>query len=435
VTALVRTTWLPRWRLKRQGFIAPDETLPLVQTLLAGMQHVICMFGGTVLAPLLMGFDASTCLLFSGLGTLLFFLLLGGRLPSFVGSSFSFIAVVIAATGYTGSGGNPAIPVALGGIFTAGVLYAAIGVLVIVTGFAWLEVLIPPVVTGAIVAAIGLNLAPVAVHDLGTGGAGMAAGLITVLFICLAATYGGALLRRMAVLVGAAGGYGFYLVLANGFGIAPPIVFAGVAQAAWLGWPQFTLPVFQPRAMLMIAPVAIILVAENLGHVKAIAVMTGRNMDHLLGRAFLADGLATILAASFGGTGVTTYAENMGVMSITRNASTLVFVVAGVFATCLGLSPKVGAAIRTIPVPVLGGLSLVVFGMIAAMAGRIWVENKVDFSRPRNLLTVGIALVAGAGDLTVRAYGFSIGGIGVATVAAIGVYHVLRKEEKEDVLF
>ncbi len=178
--------------------------------------------------------------------------------------------------------------------------------------------------------------------------------------------------------------------------------------------------------MILMAPVALILIAENLGHIKAIGAMTGRSLDPLLGRAFFADGLATALSALGGGPGVTTYAENIGVMAVTRNTSTLVFVVAGLFATGLGLSPKFGAAIKTIPEPVMGGLSIVVFGLIAATAGRIWVENAVDFSKSRNLLTVGVALVAGAGDLTIQAFGFSMGGIGTAAIGSIVLYQLLR---------
>ena len=190
-------------------------------------------------------------------------------------------------------------------------------------------------------------------------------------------------------------------------------------------------PVFTGAAATLIAPAAIVLVAENLGHVKAIGAMSGRNLDPLLGRAFLGDGLATIIAGAGGGTGVTTYAENMGVMAVTRIYSTLVFIVAACVALLLGFSPKFGALILTLPGPVIGGLSIVVFGLIAATAGRIWVENRVDFSDPRNLVTAAAALVAGAGDLTVKLGGFTLGGIGSATFGAIALYHLLGATKKE----
>jgi xanthine/uracil permease len=171
--------------------------------------------------------------------------------------------------------------------------------------------------------------------------------------------------------------------------------------------------------MFLIAPVAIILVAENLGHIKAIGAMTGHSLDAYLGRAFLGDSLATIVSAFGGGTGVTTYAENIGVMAATRVYSTILFVVAAIAAILLGFSPKFGALIQSIPGPVIGGLSIVLFGLIAAMAGRIWVENRVDFANPRNLITVAAALTAGAGDLTLKFGDFTMGGIGTATFGAI----------------
>ena len=210
-------------------------------------------------------------------------------------------------------------------------------------------------------------------------------------------------------------------------GLGSPIDFSKVGAAAWLGLPNFAKPVFSGGAISLIAPVAIILVAENLGHIKAIGAMTGRNLDPLLGRAFLGDGVATMVSGSFGGTGVTTYAENMGLMAVTRIYSTLLFVAAALIAILLGFSPKFGALIQTIPVPVLGGLSIVVFGLIAATAGRIWVENRVDFSDPRNLITVAVALVLGAGNFKLTLGGFTLDGIGTATFGAIILYHLLNQ--------
>jgi xanthine/uracil permease len=181
--------------------------------------------------------------------------------------------------------------------------------------------------------------------------------------------------------------------------------------------------------MLLIAPVAIILVAENLGHIKAVTAMTGRNLDPYMGRAFVGDGLATMLAGSVGGTGVTTYAENIGVMAATKVYSSLIFVVAAAAAILLGFSPKFGALIRTIPPPVLGGVSIVVFGLIAVAGAKIWVDNKVDFSQNRNLIVAAVTLVLGAGDFTLRIGGFTMGGIGSATFGAIALYALLRGTE------
>lgn len=429
-----RDSLLPSWTLNtRPGPVMPDERLPLGQTVVLGLQHVVAMFGATALAPILMGFDPNLAIFFSGVATLLFFVVVGGRLPSYLGSSFAFIAVVIAATGYSGSGPNPNIGVALGGIVAAGALYTLIGAVVWAAGPAWIERLMPPVVTGTIVAAIGLNLAPIAVKGVSGSPADTWIGLVTVAAVCAVAVYAPGMARRLPILIGGAIGYGVHLVAANGLGLAKPVDFSGVANAAWFGMPRFVAPVFEPSAMWLIAPVAVVLVAENLGHVKAIGSMTGRSYDRYLGRAFVGDGLATVLSGSGGGTGVTTYAENMGVMAVTRIYSTLLFVAAGLIAILFGLSPKFGALILTIPGPVIGGLSIVVFGLITATAGRIWVEAGVDFSRARNLLTAGLAIVFGAGDLTLKLGGFSLGGIGTATFAAIFVYHLMRDDTAGDV--
>jgi putative pyrimidine permease RutG len=405
-----------------------------------GLQHVVAMFGSTVLAPILMGFDPNLAILFSGIATLLFFVVTGGRVPSYLGSSFAFIGPVLVATGAAAAAGaNPNIGVALGGIIAAGAVYTIIGLIVMSVGHRWVETVMPPVVTGSIVAAIGLVLAPIAIGSASGIGPGNAEGtgfarfiaLITVVAVGLLAVHAPGIWRRLPILLGAITGYVAYLILANGFGLGAPIDFTRVGQAAWIGMPTFTSPVFEARAMVLIAPIAIILVAENLGHLKAIGAMTGRSLDPYIGRAFLGDGLATILSASFGGTGVTTYAENMGVMAVTRIYSTLMFVAAALIAILLGFSPKFGALILTIPVPVLGGLSIVVFGLIAATAGRIWVENKVDFSNPRNLITAAVALVLGAGNFKLTLAGFTLDGIGTATFGCIILYHLLREPSAE----
>ena len=425
------TSWFPSWKLTTADRVAPDERLPWPQTFVAGFQHVVAMFGSTVLAPIIMGFDPNVAVLMSGIGTLIFFVVVGGRVPSYLGSSFSFIAVVMAASAYAGSGPNTGIATALGGIVAAGVLYLIIGLVVIKSGYAWIEKLMPPVVTGGIVAAIGLNLAPIAVKGISGSDFDRTVGLVTIVAVGVAAVYAPGALKRIPVLIGGLVGYVFYAVGASAFG-GKPIDFTGLAAAPWLGLPNFTTPTFSMSSIALIAPVAIILVAENLGHIKAIGAMTDRNLDPWIGRAFVGDGLATIVSAFCGGTGVTTYAENMGVMAVTKIYSTLVFVVAAVIAILLGFSPKFGALILTIPVPVIGGLSIVIFGLITATAGRIWVENKVDFSKTKNLITTAAAVIAGAGDLTLHFGGFTLGGIGTATFGAILLYQLLDRRHDED---
>ncbi|HEV3105096.1 MAG TPA: solute carrier family 23 protein [Trinickia sp.] len=425
-------SYFPRWRVtSRAGqgpVVGPDERLPWPQTLAMGLQHVVAMFGSTVLAPLLMGFDPNLCILMSGIGTLLFFVLVGGRVPSYLGSSFSFIGLVIAVTAYAGHGPNPNIAVALGGIIACGIAYAVIGVIVAAVGTKWIETLMPPVVTGSIVAVIGLNLAPIAVKSVSGSTFDSWMALVTVLSVGIVAVFTRGMVQRLLILVGLIVAYAIYAIATNGMGLGRPIDFSLVANAAWFGLPHFAAPVFDPHAMTLLAPVAVILVAENLGHIKAVSAMTGQNLDRFIGRAFVGDALATIVSGFAGGTGVTTYAENIGVMAVTKIYSTLVFVVAAAIALVLGFSPKFGALIATIPGPVLGGVSIVVFGLIAVTGARIWVVNNVDFSDNRNLIVAAVTLVLGAGDFSLKLGGFALGGIGTATFGAIALYALLRRE-------
>ncbi len=412
--------YFPTWTLKKEGIIAPDERLPIGQTLAMGVQHVVAMFGSTILAPLLMGFDPNVAILMSGIGTLIFFVIVGGHVPSYLGSSFAFIGVVIAATGYTaGSGFNGNLSVALGGIIACGFIYAIVGLIVIGTGVQWIEKLMPPVVTGAVVAVIGLNLAPTAVKSVGTGTFNACIAIITMICVGGVAVYTRGMIQKLLILVGIVLSYIIYFILANVLGLGPAINFSIISNAAWFGLPTFASPTFDFNAILLITPVVIILIGENLGHVKAVTAMTGRNLDPYMGRAFLGDGIATMFAASFGGTGVTTYGENIGVMAATRVYSTLIFAVAACFAIVLGFSPKFGAIIQTIPQPLLGGVSIVVFGLIAVAGARIWVVNQVDFGNNRNLIVAAVTLILGAGDFTINIAGFTLGGIGTATFGAI----------------
>lgn len=423
--------YFPQWKLKEQGVVAPDECLPAGQTVAMGIQHVVAMFGSTVLAPILMGFDPNMAVLMSGIGTLIFFAIVGGRVPSYLGSSFAFIGVVIAATGYVaGSGANGNIGVALGGIVICGLVYALVGLIVMMTGVQWIEKLMPPVVTGAVVAVIGLNLAPTAVRSVGP--TDFDGWMAVVTFMCVGgvAVWTRGFIQKLLILVGLVIAYVIYAVLANGFGMGKPIDFSIISNAAWFGVPTFHTPVFELNAIALIVPVVIILVAENLGHVKAVTAMTGRNLDPYMGRAFLGDGIATMVSGSCGGTGVTTYGENIGVMAATRVYSTLLFPVAAIFAIILGFSPKFGALIQTIPQPVLGGTSIVVFGLIAVAGARVWVVNQVDFGNSRNLMVAAVTLILGGGDFTLNLGFFSLGGIGTATFGAIILNAIMAMGEK-----
>lgn len=416
--------------LQQGGVIAPDERLPWPQTAVMGVQHVIAMFGATVLAPILMGFDPNVAILMSGVGTLIFFLVTGGKVPSYLGSSFAFIGVVIAATGYAGQGPNANITVALGGIIACGLLYTLIGVLVQAVGTGWIERFMPPVVTGSVVAVIGLNLAGIPIKNMAASNFDSWMQVVTFVSVGLVAVLTRGMVQRLLILVGLIVASIIYAVLTNGLGLGKPMDLAALANAAWFGLPNFAAPVFEANAMLLIAPVAIILVAENLGHIKAVTAMTGQDLDRYMGRAFIGDGVATMVSGAAGGTGVTTYAENIGVMAATKIYSTAVFLLAGVFALVLGFSPKFGALIQTIPLPVMGGVSIVVFGLIAVAGAKIWVDNKVDFSQNKNLIVAAITLILGTGDFTLKFGQFALGGIGTATFGAILLYALLNRKAR-----
>ncbi|ELY6197676.1 pyrimidine utilization transport protein G [Cronobacter sakazakii] len=427
-------SWFPHWRKPAGpagGVVAPDETLSAGQTLVMGVQHAVAMFGATVLMPLLMGLDPNLSILMSGIGTLLFFVITGGRVPSYLGSSAAFVGVVIAATGFNGQGLNPNMSVALGGIIACGLLYTLIGVVVMKSGTRWIERLMPPVVTGAVVMAIGLNLAPIAVKSVSASGFDGWMAVMTVLCIGLVAVFTRGMVQRLLILMGLIAAWALYALFTNVLGFGKPVDFTPVTQAAWFGLPHFAAPTFNVQAIMLIAPVAVILVAENLGHLKAVAGMTGRNMDPYMGRAFVGDGLATMLSGAVGGSGVTTYAENIGVMAVTKVYSTLVFVAAAVIALLLGFSPKFGALIHTIPAPVIGGASIVVFGLIAVAGARIWVQNHVDLSQNGNLIMVAVTLVLGAGDFALTVGGFTLGGIGTATFGAIALNALLSRKQAQ----
>jgi uracil-xanthine permease len=403
--------WTLREDLAPGQVVLPEERLNTPAMLGLGAQHVLAMFGATALVPVLTGFPVSTTLLFSGIGTLLFCLITRNRVPSYTGSSFAFIAPVIAAKAEGG------VPAALGGILCAGVALFLVGLLIDRVGTRPITLLLPPVVTGAIVALIGLNLAPVA-KDQFSQQAGIALFTLVAILVFTVGLRG--LPGQLSVVLGVAAGYLFAAILGK-------VDWAAVHAADWVGWPDVTTPVFDARAILLIVPgVLLVLIAENAGHVKAVGTMTERDLDPEIGRSLMGDGAATALAGTFGGSGTTTYAENIGVMGLTRVYSTLAYVIAGCFAIALGLLPKFGAIVSAIPIGVLGGAVTVLFGLIAVLGARIWIESRVDFRDPVNLTTAGVALIVGAGDYTLNWGDYSFAGIALGTLAAIVTYQVLR---------
>nr|WP_228130245.1 solute carrier family 23 protein [Acinetobacter nectaris] len=428
---VMKQNWFNTWQ-KFQGDleetpVGMNEYLPLGQSLFLGAQHAFAMFGATILAPLLMGFDPSLTMLITGIGTILFFLITGGHVPSYLGSSFAFIGAVVAVTGYSGVGANQHIGLALGGIVVCGLLYSLVGFIVTRVGTRWIENLLPPIVTGTIVMIIGLNLAPVTIKSVASSTFDTWMALITVICISSLAVFTKGMLKRLLLLVGLIVSYGIYFVLTNVLHLGKAIDFSSVEQASWFGFPTLHAPIFTMHATLLIAPVVIILIAENLGHFKAVSAMTNQDISPYMGRAFLADGLCTTLSGCVGGTGMTTYAENIGVMAATKIYSTIVFVIAGVFAIALGLSPKFGALISTIPIAILGGTSIVVFGLITISGIRIWLNHKIDFSQNHNLFIAAIPIIMGTGNYSIHLGSFDLGGIGTATFITIFLNVLLNK--------
>lgn len=394
----------------------PGERLPWPQMIGFGMQHVVAMFGATFLVPLLTGFSPSTTILFSGIGTLIFLIVTKGRVPSYLGSSFAFISPVIASMG-----ADKNIALALGGIAAAGAMLVVVGVIVDRAGYDWINRLMPPAVTGAIVALIGLNLAGVATKNV-TVHWGYAA--VTLTATVLSITFLRGFLGRIAILIGVIIGW---VVSALTGGLDAKAVQA-VWDAPWFGLPEFNYPQFTLGPVLLMLPVVFVLIAENTGHVKAVAEMTRQPLDASLGKAYTGDGIATMVAAFFGGSGTTTYGENIGVMAATRIYSTAAYVVAGVTAIALGLVPKFGMLILTMPLSVLGGVTLVLYGMIAMMGFRIWVDKGVNFHRMDNLVPAAVALIAGSGNLTwAPAEGYTFEGISMGTVLILVLYHFMHR--------
>jgi uracil-xanthine permease len=409
------------WKLHGDGrtitegeIVRPDERLAWPATVGLGLQHVVAMFGATFLVPLLTGFPPTTTLFFSGVGTLVFLLVTRNRLPSYLGSSFAFIAPITAATASDGPGG------ALFGIVAVGLLLAVVGAVVTFSGTGWIDVLMPPVVAGAIVALIGLNLAPVAKANFVKA---PWVALITLVAVILWTVAFRGLVARLSIFCGVVIGY-LAAVLAG------QVDFGPVGDAAWVGLPDLSSPTLAWSVLPAFLPVVLVLVAENVGHVRSVAHLADPALNEQTGRALFADGLATTIAGLGGGSGTTTYGENIGVMAATKVYSTAAYWVAGTFAILLGFLPKVGAVVNTIPPGVLGGVTTALYGLIGVIGVKIWIDNHVDFSRPTNQFTAATALVVGVADFTFTSGELSFNGIALGTIAAVVVFHVMSAVER-----
>ena len=408
IPAQQRLTWTPV--PADAHVVGPGERLSWPRTIGIGAQHVVAMFGATFLVPVLTGFPPATTLLFSGIGTVLFLVITGNRLPSYLGSSFAVIAPVTAAVASNGAGS------ALGGLVAVGLLLIVIGTVVHFVGTRWLDATLPPVVTGAVVALIGFNLAPAAKSNFEKG---PVVGLVTLVLLVAVLAFFRGIIGRLAIFIAVVLGY--LLAFARG-----DVDTSAIAAAPWIGLPEFQAPSFHLSVLPLFLPAVIALIAENIGHVKSVGQMTDTDTDPVMGRAIAADGVATTLAGFGGGSATTTYAENIGVMAATRVYSTAAYWVAAVVAIVLAMCPKVGAVISAIPSGVLGGATIVLYGLVGILGVRIWLTNHVDFSLPINQMTAAIPLIIGIADFTWQAGDLIFTGIALGSIAALIIYHGMR---------
>jgi len=404
------------WKLHGNGkniahgdVVSTDERLTWPRTIGVGVQHIAAMFGATFLVPIITGFPPTTTLLFSGIGTLLFLIITQNKVPSYLGSSFAFLAPIAAAK----SGGG--ISAALGGVVVTGLILAAVGLIVRQAGIGWINWLLPPIVTGTIVMVIGLNLAGAAKNNFV---AGPLIAIITLAAIGLVSAISRGFLNRISIFIGLVIGYVVALIMGD-------INTESISSASWVALPSFTSPTFDAKAIVLFLPVVLVLIAENVGHVKSVSAMTGKNLDDQMGNALFADGLATTLAGAGGGSGTTTYAENIGVMAATRVYSTAAYWIAGIGAILLSLSPKFGAVLSATPAGALGGVGVALFGMIGVLGARIWIDSRVDFSNSINLLIAGSALIIGIADISWTRGDYTFNGIINATLVAVVGHRVL----------
>ncbi|WP_411083578.1 uracil-xanthine permease family protein [Streptomyces sp. cmx-18-6] len=428
-----------RWTLHGDGktlapgeVVRPDERLTWGRTAGLGGQHVVSMIGACFVAPILMGLDANLAVMASGAATILFLLITRGRIPSYLGSSLSFIGV---AAVIKTQGGDAAT--LTGALLVVGAVLFLCGAVVRALGARVIHAVLPPVVTGAVVMLIGFNLAPVTAGTYWPQDQWTA--LLTMLFTGFALVVLRGFWSRIAIFLGLAFGYLVSWVFDRVFGkIHSPaggaeavdhwrLDLSGVAQADWVGLPAFHAPSFSLSAVLVALPVVIALIAENAGHVKAVGEMTGDPLDDKLGTAIMADGAATVMATSVGGPATTTYAENIGVMAATRVYSTAAYWCAAGFAILFGLCPKFGAVVAAIPGGVLGGITVILYGMIGLLGAQIWIRSRVDLSNPLHLVPVAAGLIVGIGNVSLSfTDNFELSGIALGTLIVVVGYHALR---------
>jgi uracil-xanthine permease len=423
--------------------VAPHQRLPWGRTVGLGAQHVVAMFGATFVFPIIMGLDPNLSIMFSGICTIGFLLVCANKVPSYLGTSAAFVAGVAAIRAQGGDSSE-----VTGAILVAGLVLAAVGLVVHLGGAGLIHRILPPAVTGAVVMLIGFNLAPVVAGIYWPQDQWIA--LATAAFMVCAAVLLPGFWSRIAVVLALVFGYVVSWladkVLGNISSVLPtsggePVEHARVSWEAvkaadWIGLPSGQLadgvsvvhgPSFSMTFIFLVLPGVIALIAENTGHVKAVAEMTGDDLDPYMGRAIGADGLATAFASAFGGSPTTTYAENIGVMGATKVYSTAAYYVAGLVAVLLGLCPKFGAIVNATPGGVLGGITVVLYGMIGLVGAKIWVENRVDFGNPVNMVGLAGGMIAGIGGVTLQVTDdFELGGIALGTIMVIVFFHMVK---------
>lgn len=417
-----------------QQIVQTDEKLPLGRAIPLSLQHLMAMFGATVLVPYLTGLNPGVGLMTSGLGTILYLICVRNKIPSYLGSSFAFIAPLIAVGG--GPGGKN-IPAALGGLVVAGLVYMVVAGIVKAFGTGWLNKLLPPALVGSIVIVIGLGLSATAVkmslYPFADPTKGVDLQLVLVAAITLASavifsSFFKGFTRTIPILLGIIVGY----VVSIAMGL---VDFTAVKQAAWIGLPTLTYPKFELDAILIIAPVAVVVIIEHIGHLLVINEITGKNFTPMLPESLFGDGLATAISGAVGGTPSTTYAENIGVMAVTKVYATQLFWWAGAFAFIIGgFIPKFSAAISSIPTCVMGGISLLLFGLIASSGLRLLVESGLDFSHSRNLILASVVLTIGigmeTGGFAIPLGKYTVPGMALAAFIGIILNLILPKESE-----
>jgi len=393
--------------------IPVDERLPLLETLPLSLQHLFAMFGSTVLVPILFKVNPATVLLFNGIGTILYLLLCKGRIPAYLGSSFAFLSpVFLVLSQYS-------YEAALGGFITVGIVFCFVALLVHLVGTGWIDVLFPPASMGAIVAVIGLELMPTAANMAGLTGEQTDSTAIFVSITTLAITVFASVafkgfLSIIPILIGVVGGY----IVAACSGI---VDWSSVESAPIFALPTFYTPEFNLGAILIILPASLVVIVEHIGHLIVTGNIVGSDLTKNPGldRSILGNGLSTILSGFFGSTPNTTYGENIGVLAITKVFSTWVIGGAAVFAILLSCFGKLAAIIQSIPTPVMGGVSILLFGVIAASGIRILVEGKVDYNKPVNLLLTSIVLGIGVSTASITIGTVTLKGMSLATILAV----------------